>query len=278
MTPDLPKVILAPVDFSRLSALSLQYAKLLAGCSQANITALYAHSFEPPPYFTPGQIGSLERDVHDSLRRARAHLRQFVATGIGEGAAAVRVEQGRAADVIHRVAAESGASWIVMGTHGRTGVNGFMLGSVAENVLRRSEIPVLTVRGTEPPDAIRNILCPVNNTPAARRALELAAGLAQCTGARVKVVHVQEPGAGDSIEDLCAWVPEAERPHCDVSEMLRGDPALEIVNVSAASGCDLIVMGAEHKRFSDSTVLGTTTVRVLRHARCPVFTVFGAGK
>ncbi len=279
MTSERPKEILAPVDFSGLSALSLQYANLLAGCSQAHITALHAYSFEPPPYFTSSQIGDLERDARESLLRARRHLRQLVNEELGPGAADARVEEGLAADVIERVAAESGASWIVMGTHGRTGINSFMLGSVAEHVLRRSRIPVLTVRGSgtrlEP---IRNILCPVNNTPSSRRALALAADLAKCTGARVKVVHVQEPGKHDSIEDLCAWVPEAERPHCDVSELLRGDPALEIVNLSAASGCDLLVVGAQHKRFSDSTVLGTTTIRVVRHAHCPVFTVYDGSR
>lgn len=274
MTSERPKEILAPVDFSPLSALALHYSKMLAGCSGARITALHAHSFDPPPYFMNSQLGRLERELRDSLVRARAHLREFVEREIGTGDSRFLVEEGNAANVISRAAAEHGASWIVMGTHGRTGMNGFMLGSVAENVLRRSNIPVLTVRGDARPGPIRNILAPVNNTPSARRALALSAELARCTGARVKVVHVQEPGAPGTIDDLCAWVPEAERPHCDVNRLLRGDPALEIVNLSAASGCDLIVVGAEHKRFSDSTVLGTTTIRVVRHARCPVFTVF----
>ncbi len=278
MASERPKHILSPVDFSDLSMLGLQHAALLARCSQARITALYAHSFQPPVYFTSSQIERLEQDFRESLRQAEAHLRDFVAEKIGPAGAGidVRVEKGPPAEVIGRVAAEASADWIVMGSHGRTGMNALMLGSVAENVLRRSQIPVLTVRGdVARPAAIRNLLCPVNNTRSARRALALAAELAQCAGARVKVVHVQEPGAHDTIADLCAWVPEAQRPYCDVSQIRSGDPASEIVKTAAEFECDMLVIGAEHKRFSDTTVLGTTTVRVVRHARCPVFTVFG---
>ena len=47
----------------------------------------------------------------------------------------------------------------------------------------------------------------------------------------------------------------------------------QIIDYAASTGADLIVLGAQHKPFSDSTVIGTTTVNVTRHAPCPVLTV-----
>ncbi len=164
-----------------------------------------------------------------------------------------------------------------MGTHGRSGVNRLMLGSVAERVLRESEIPVLTVRGdaaaaVTPP---KTILCPVNNTPAAREALSMAAHLARCFDGNILALHVKEGRAGQGIGDLCAWVPDEIRSHCTIKELTReGDAAEEIVSLAKETPCDLLVIGARHRRFFDSTVLGSTTARVVRHAPCPVLTVY----
>jgi len=152
-----------------------------------------------------------------------------------------------------------------------------MLGSVTERVLRETDVPVLTVRRdaplTEPP-AIRNVLCPVNHSAVARKSLAVASQFAHCFGATLTVLHVREARATDSIDDLCAWVPKAHRSECQVREVSReGEAAHEIVALASELPCDLLVMGAQHRRFLDSTVIGTTTVRVVRHAPCPVLTV-----
>jgi nucleotide-binding universal stress UspA family protein len=68
------------------------------------------------------------------------------------------------ADGILQLAALKNADLIVMGTHGRSGLNRWMLGSVAERVLRESPVPVLTVRSA-PHETIRRVLCPVHDIP-----------------------------------------------------------------------------------------------------------------
>jgi nucleotide-binding universal stress UspA family protein len=126
---------------------------------------------------------------------------------------------------------------------------------------------------------IRHIHCPVNNTPLARRAWGLAVELAACTGARLTALHVHEDGAPGParIEDLCAWLADQPRPpDCTVRDLTQtGEPAREIVRAAAETGADLIVLGAAHKRFFDTAVLGSTTVRVTRHAPVPVLVAFG---
>lgn len=269
--------VLAPVDFSPLSGLGLRYAHYLAECSKSGLTVLFANTFSPPPYFTESRLDELAAQFRDAMRESESHLHLFAAETLGELPEGMecRVVEGAPAEQITGFAAEHGAGLIVMGTHGRSGVNRFLLGSVAERVLRESAVPVLTVRGESGKvPSIRHILCPVNDSEAARQSLALATEMAECLGATVTVLHVREPGGTDSIHDLCAWVPDAQRGRCTVSEVTGGgEAALEIVKLSASLPCDLVVMGARHRSFFDSTVIGTTTVRVVRHAACPVLTV-----
>jgi nucleotide-binding universal stress UspA family protein len=100
---------------------------------------------------TQAQIADLERGFRESRPQAETVLRAFVAPALGEGTgnAAIRILDAAPAEAIHRVAAEIRADPIIMGTHGRTGIRRLALGSVAEKVLRESEVPVLTIRGTQ---------------------------------------------------------------------------------------------------------------------------------
>lgn len=275
-----PKHILIPLDFSELSALALQYADALSRCSGARMSVLHASSFEAPAYFTQGQLEELREKLKASEQQARRDLEEFVRAALGPGTAvpAIHVIEGRPAEVILRTARHTRADLIAMGTHGRSGLNRLMLGSVTERVLRETDVPVLTVRReTSPPVrplAIRNILCPVNNTAIARKAFRHAIGMAHCLGATLTLLHVHEAKAEDGIADLCAWVPSEQRTQCRIQEIERqGEASREIVAQAAESGCDLLVIGAQHRRFFDSTVIGSTSVRVVRHAPCPVLTV-----
>ena len=269
--------ILAAVDFSEHSAAALGFAAALRACGNARLAALFADSFLPPPYFTAAQTDQFKRQWSEWKQGADAALRRFLADTLGDKSGDIEtllVEMSPAEAILH-TASLWRADLVVMGTHGRSGIKRYMLGSVAERVLRGSRIPVLVARQGTGFQPIRSILCPVNDSPAARQSLRLASRLAECFHATLTVLHVHEPGrAGGSIQDLCAWVPAEERSHCTVRELTRdGEAAREIVGLAPELGCDLLVIGAQHRRFADSTVLGATSVRVLRHAACPILAV-----
>jgi len=277
--PESSHNILCPVDFSEISALGLRFADAMTKCGRARLTVLFADPFLPPPYFTQGKLDEMKAQLDVSKQEAEKSLAQFVSETLGEDARpGLKVIEALPVDGILRAAKEISADLIAMGTHGRSGVNRLMLGSVAERVLRESSVPVLTVRpepgGPEPLPAIRQIVCPVNDSEVARRSLAYAAQLAQCFGAELTVLHVREGNGKDSIADLCSWVPAETRSTCKVREVTReGEAAQEIVAAASELSCDLLVLAARHRRFFDSTVIGTTTVRVVRHAPCAVLTV-----
>ncbi|HXF04576.1 MAG TPA: universal stress protein [Blastocatellia bacterium] len=280
-----PRLILCPTDFSELATAALRYGRDVAACFGARLLVIYADPFLPPPYFTMEQLADVTRAMDRSRQAAREHLQRYVREQVGETVEVeTRVVEDHPVSAIVTTAEREPVDLIVMGTHGRSGVGRLMLGSVTERVLRETSRPVLTVRPRPgatigAPLPVRRVLCPVNFTDVAEVALRHAAAVAQCFGAELFVLHVLE--SADSVgaeetarERLCGWVPPDVRARCQLQEMVRqGDAAQQIITTAESLGCDLIVLGAQHRRFFDATVIGTTTVRVTRHSPVPVLTV-----
>jgi nucleotide-binding universal stress UspA family protein len=75
----------------------------------------------------------------------------------------------------------------------------------------------------------------------------------------VTVLHVKEQDPRGAIADLCEWAAADERSQCQIREQSRvGEAAKEIISVAAETRCDLLVLGAHHRFFFDSTVIGAT--------------------
>ncbi len=274
------KTILCPVDFGELSAHALRHANLLAGCGNAKVIAIYANWFEAPAYFTAGRVEELQKQYREAFVEAQHSLKAFAGSTLGENAGNVetRVVEALPADGIRELAASTGADLIVMGTHGRSGFNRWMLGSVTERILRESPVPLLTVRAA-PRGPVRRILSPIDGTEASRNAFRIAAALGACFDAEITALYVHESGSAQSAPDLCNWIPAETRQRCNIRELVRhGDPAEEIVALASEEAFDLLVIGAPHRRFFEGMVLGTTTLRAVRHAPCPVLTVSGPGE
>jgi nucleotide-binding universal stress UspA family protein len=145
MTPF--RKILAPVDFSPHSNDGMRLAADIARRYDAGLTL--AHVYQPVAYpfpegfllYTPNQLAEMLTELQKLLDRARAELEAS-----GPVRAETRLLQGIVASEIVTVAEQESFDLIVMGTHGRTGLQHALLGSVAEKVLRRAHCPVLTVR------------------------------------------------------------------------------------------------------------------------------------
>ena len=280
-----PKLILCPTDFSEPATLALYYGKHLADCFNGSLVVLYADSFSPPPYFTSGQVEDLAKEIGRFKGAAHEYLTHYVSEHIG-GSSKVEmvVAENQTVPAILLAAKEKKADMIVMGTHGRSGINRLILGSVTEKVLHETDRPVLTVREKKGAAelsrvSVQQVLCPINFTKVALKALEHATAISKCFEAELLVLHVIESHSTDIKETdehgrLCAWIPDDIRSRCNLKEIVRrGDAAEQITEVASSAGCDIIVLGAQHKRFHDTTVIGTTTIRVARHAPCPVLTV-----
>jgi nucleotide-binding universal stress UspA family protein len=142
--------ILHPTDFSRASGAAFKRAVQMAKADRAQL--LLVHVLAPPmPIAGEGYISpSVYEDLEASSRRyGQKHLSALQAKARKAGARAVTLllEGGLAHEQIIRAARSKKADLIVIGTHGRTGLAKFFLGSIASRVVAGASCPVLTVRG-----------------------------------------------------------------------------------------------------------------------------------
>jgi nucleotide-binding universal stress UspA family protein len=137
--------ILCPIDFDDNAIEALEYARNLAKESGAT---LYIMHVVPAP---PASAGfPLEAYAPISEGPSRLELLEIAREHVGAQARYELVNRsGKAAETIIRAAEEFDADLIVMATHGRTGIPRLFLGSVAEEVVRGSKRPVLTLRPEE---------------------------------------------------------------------------------------------------------------------------------
>lgn len=133
--------ILVPTDFSAPSIDALHYARELASGRGATLIAL--HVVDP---FHPDwrmDTGTLQRAAH---AQAQHRLQELLARELPGARAIPELREGHPVEEITAVARKCGADLIVIATHGRSGLQHVLLGSVAERVVRQAPCPVLVVR------------------------------------------------------------------------------------------------------------------------------------
>ena len=148
------KTIVVPTDFSEFSRLALDYAITIAQTFKAALILIHVTPEKEldsirqvSPYLEPGRIEELLKGRESEDKR---RLNEFIPPEKKEGIKTEAIHRvGTPFLEIIRVAKEKEADLIVMATHGRSGLSHILFGSVAENVVRKSTCPVLSVRPPE---------------------------------------------------------------------------------------------------------------------------------
>jgi nucleotide-binding universal stress UspA family protein len=208
----------------------------------------------------------------------------------------VVVQTGDPSRVIVEEAVARTVDLIVLGTHGRSGFDRLLSGSVAEKVLRRASCPVLTIPPHAPTVAagstlFTHILCAVDFSHASEQALGFAIELGGAVTVATVVEWLADEApvahpefdvaryrahlADDSGSRLRALVQAAAAPEgCQIDQVVAvGRAHREILRLAAEKGSDLIVMGAQGRGGVGLALFGSTTQQVVRGATCPVLVV-----
>ena len=280
--------ILCPVDRSELSNLALKYAVVGARVFNAHLTVLEAIHFDYPRYLSEELTTRVLKELDHYKASAKndliAHVRSIIGDALDGILISYQVLDLQPAEAITRTVEEVNSDLVVMGTHGYSGFKHWMLGSVTENMLHISRVPVFTVRQKtddfiDPHDPatgpeIRNVLCSCDMSPASAQALQVAASLAQRFEASLTAVWSSEPNGSGEKEQLQQWIENTLEGYYPVAcEVRQGKAAAQVIDLAGEIQSDLIVIGARHRSFSDAMVMGRTTELVLRHAPVPVLAV-----
>jgi nucleotide-binding universal stress UspA family protein len=291
--------VLCPIDFSEFSRDALDHAVAMASWYRATLTVMHVIDMPQAPLGGLPAGSEAFAPVFDRGKVAE-DIRAFAEPAIGSVDVRwdVVAAFGPAAMAIQLHAAHIHADLVVVGTHGRSGFQRFLLGSVTEKLLRGMAAPLLIVPPpVKKPETITygTVLCPLDFSNESIRALDYALSLAQESGARIILLQAVETLLDDvdplyvpnmnvpeylhdaeqkAMARLKAAVPDEARVWADpVERVVRGRAYRQILTIADQENAGLIVMGVRGKGALDRLLFGSTTEHVIREARCPVLTL-----
>jgi nucleotide-binding universal stress UspA family protein len=291
--------MLVPLDGSKLAEMVLPYARFLAGRFKIPVELLAALDIaELGTHISVGQSRFLSTLVEDSMQSSETYLKRIAHTF--DGADVKRtVDKGRAAEVIIDKGAADTGMLIAMATHGRSGVNRWLLGSIAEKVLRATANPLMLIRAkaiakSEGEAPLQSIIVPLDGSELAESVLPMVAGLANKLDLAVilfrgynapysvygygyvyyaidvdKVTAEMRNDAGGYLEKKAAEIKKlgVAKISCVTKEGISAD---EIIKVARETPDSLITMCSHGRSGVKRWVLGSVTETVVRHADNPV--------
>lgn len=297
--------ILCPVDFSENSQRALGVARALAGDFQAALTVLHVVLIPPP---LAAEAPFLPAAFSEGARRRAEEQMAALKRSIDLPGARLEVAEGSVHRTIAERCGEGGADLLVIGTHGLSGFQKLILGSITEKVLHLVRVPVLVVPPGDQTSAacataagdrrFARILLAVDFGPSTLATTEHALALARRYRSEILALHacvpLREIYTGpfmwlkdEDLDRLAARGREDLRrrmedllPASAVEgtggveiQLLEGDASGLITDLARYRDADLVVMGAHGRGHGALGWLGSTCHRVLRTAPCPVLAV-----
>src|SRR6516225_6085581 len=277
--------ILFATDFSCAAAHAIPYVEAFARHYASNVVALHVRQ---PVVNTMTQPATWPEDI-EAAKVAADQNRQELCRAFHEIKPQVLVEEGDFLSILDTVIQKNNIDLIVIGTRGRTGLGKFLLGSVAEQIFRTVNCPVLTVEphSGSPSGELHEILYATgfdHESPVAAYAVSLAREFR----ARLTLLHVvPEPKAGDSEswrttvasckEILDKIVPQDTEGCTNVEYFIeRGDPAQHILQLATLREAGLIILGTQPEKGGPGAATHLPFAiahKAVCNAKCPVLTM-----
>jgi nucleotide-binding universal stress UspA family protein len=292
--------ILVPLDGSAVAEQVLPYVRTLAGGLKIPVELMGVVDMAQFDSHIAAEKGRyLDTLIEDSVRCSREYLEGVAQTFPGANVS-FAVEKGGAAEVIIAKAGADNETLITMATHGRSGIDRWLLGSVAEKVLRGSVNPLLLVRAKAEAKAaggatLKSIVVPLDGSELAESVLPAVVEMAKklnlkivlfraCNvpysvfgGVREHIAIVDELLGGIKAEArayLEKKTEELKKQGAKVSYVLeQGTSADQIISLGRKTPDNLIAMCTHGWSGVKGWVLGSITETVVRHSGDPVLVI-----
>jgi nucleotide-binding universal stress UspA family protein len=281
------KHILCPVDFSPASLRAFDYSIRLAQNYAARLHLLHVI----PPVIRSAYDFAIDGEQLTATLKEHAVIELMNLRKVASGSsvdADFEIRIGEVEPEIRESVQDEATDLVVIGKHGRHGIDRWFMGSVTERLLRRLPVPMLIInegkaqRGAPP--NIRNIVLTTDFAEGAAKTVSFTLALAQQSQAIVTVLHVMPHTAGFELpydkpkkevqSQLSNLIPEHARSSgIVVTEIESGVPFKTILTFVENNLPDLLVMNIHGKGALERALLGSTAERVIRGAPCPVLAI-----
>ena len=285
-----PAAILVATDLSDLDRL-MPFAFVQARETGARLILL--HVLAPSATMPVDAVGMPYYDPAGALEFAAKAQEPWCAEARLHGIACeALVREGHAAHQIAAAVRQFQADRVLLGTRSRSKLGKLLLGSVAEQVLRSVNLPVITVGPeahlpVESDGLERVVLHATTLRETSRPSAALACQIAASQGAKLILLHVLPPidemerkGLPTGLDSLAmhelrVLAAETGAGCCSAVEphVVHGNPFIEILAEASERSASLIVLGATERSAFENLTRDRTIYRVLAHARCPVLTL-----
>jgi nucleotide-binding universal stress UspA family protein len=274
--------ILVPVDFNESSQRAIDTAVMLARSFHSHISLLHVLS--------PGNISQdaqalLEAYTREKLEAMAASIREN-----GVASSDYLIRQGIPFETIIDVAQYSDFNVIVAGAGNKRDDESFQLGTTAEKLMRKNQVPLWVVKNNDPL-TIQSILCPVDFSDASARALGNAITLADVFQAKLTVLNVYQPievlSPRFNIDPVAENKQRSRRQEKEFEAFLNdfkldrvnheiltleGEPHAEILKLIQERKIELLVMGTVGRSGLSRLLMGSVTEKVTRNVPCSFIT------
>lgn len=297
--------LLVPLDGSRIAEMALPYARLFASRFKIPVelmTVIDTAEFDTQISVSKGRFLDILVDEH--VCSSRDYLIDIAKT-FGGATIQCRVEKGSVGEIIIDRGETDPATLIVMATHGRSGLNRWLLGSIAEKVLRATANPLLLVRSTkesksEGETALRSIVVPLDGSELAEGVLSPVLEIAKALDLEIMLFRAFEipyglyAAAGGyyaiNFDKYVAEVKDEVNSYLEKqTEALKrlgvekisyisaeGFAADQIILFARSTADNLVAMCSHGRSGLKRWVLGSVTETVVRYSGDPVLVIRGA--
>jgi nucleotide-binding universal stress UspA family protein len=294
---------LVPLDGSATAEAVLPYAEAFAAgfktsvelLSVIDIGAMTAH-------LTADRLHHLDAIIANEEKNSASYLENIAKNFFSRVPTERRIVRSKPAEAILEATGKDRDTLITMATHGRSGAKRWLLGSVAEKVLRGTTNPLFLVRAAaskaSPQRIIDSIVVPLDGSPLAERILPTVSNWARALDVEVTLIRAFEfpasayYGSEDDLPDYDAFREGARKEAADylkekegalvregvrtVSiQTLEGPAAVEIISFAQTAPRALIAMSTHGRSGVRRWMLGSVTEKVVRHGADPVLVVRG---
>lgn len=297
------KRVLVPLDGSELAERVLPYAVLVAKALSSHVILLRIFESVPEQWADPAHGRYLDQLTSSFRDQAIEYLEGIAAPLRQEGLTVTcSAHEGSPADLIINEASREPDTLIAMSTHGRSGINRWVMGSVTDKVLHAVDAPLLIVRSKEGSSEVSvelgTIIVPLDGSALSEQVLPHAVSLAKALGSAVTLlrathfphyVPMDYPASmyDDIIQETTAEAEEYLR-HMDQqlaiegvaksqAQVKQGEAAGAILDLADDSSSALIAMCTHGRSGMGRWVLGSVTDRVVQHSNGPVLVVRASG-
>ncbi len=271
--------ILVGIDGSQGSRAALRWAAGLGAALGLGLRALWAWQY---PADTVVQLGrAVLPDAQQMDQLVKERLGKLVAEEVGAegGSVVLQVARGPAAPALLKAALD-GVALVVVGSRGRGGFKGLLLGSVSRQVCEFAPCPVVVLRDGRHAysSGLATILVGVDGSAGAARAVDWVTSVADTAGAQVVVAHAlpsrakqgPEPGAPGQHDLVQQWAqPLRDRGVPYRVALAEGDPRVALLEVADREDADLVVVGSRGRGPVTALVLGSVAASLAQHGQRP---------